>query len=440
MSTYSSSPRHPFPSGTDVANIHELELYQTVNFEGIDDDLAAFQEDEMVQQALHRGVDLKKYGRELENELKQAEADAIALYVQHSPKFNDLHREMEDSDRVLGRMEEMLHGFQADLGEISSEIKHLQEDSLSMSIKLKNRRNVEDRLHAFLEKANISPAVMSHIMSPVVNEPFLDAVTLLGKRLMYLEQTVAASDGSSLDLAPCDTGTGRSLLPELEKLKIKTIAKTKDYFTAQFNALRKPKTNTQMLQQTNLVRYAGLFHFIQREMPAIADDLRSMYVESMGKTVYNLFKSYYTQLIKQESVMATRTDLLVMEDPASLKSLFSQKIDLTKRSDSFALGDRDKVLDQVEKEPILVHLLVAEGQKVPYEVLLRSVLKHLIDAATHEFLFVVDFFRTNPKDTFNRIYGKTIAMLLENLENYLLGCYDVVGILLMVSVIERQLD
>lgn len=66
---------------------------------------------------------------------------------------------MLECDRVLGRMEEMLHGFQADLGEISSEIKHLQEDSLTMSIKLKNRRAVEEKLHLFLEKANISPQV-----------------------------------------------------------------------------------------------------------------------------------------------------------------------------------------------------------------------------------------------------------------------------------------
>jgi hypothetical protein len=46
-------------------------LYDDINFEEIDEDLAAFQEDEMVQQALHRGVDLKKYGNELERDLRQ---------------------------------------------------------------------------------------------------------------------------------------------------------------------------------------------------------------------------------------------------------------------------------------------------------------------------------------------------------------------------------
>lgn len=42
-----------------------------INFDQIDEDLASFQEDEMVQQALSRGVDLKKYGDDLEKELKK---------------------------------------------------------------------------------------------------------------------------------------------------------------------------------------------------------------------------------------------------------------------------------------------------------------------------------------------------------------------------------
>lgn len=47
------------------------DFYNDINFEGIDEDLAAFQEDEAVQQALQRGVDLKKYGNELELELRK---------------------------------------------------------------------------------------------------------------------------------------------------------------------------------------------------------------------------------------------------------------------------------------------------------------------------------------------------------------------------------
>ena len=40
----------------------------------------------------------------------------------------------------VNRMESMLSGFQADLGNISEEIKYLQEQSSSMSVKLRNRK------------------------------------------------------------------------------------------------------------------------------------------------------------------------------------------------------------------------------------------------------------------------------------------------------------
>jgi hypothetical protein len=51
-----------------------------INFGEIDEDLAAFQEDELVQQALHRGVDLDKYGKELERDLRQVRYESLGIY------------------------------------------------------------------------------------------------------------------------------------------------------------------------------------------------------------------------------------------------------------------------------------------------------------------------------------------------------------------------
>lgn len=200
--------------------------------------------------------------------------ESVSEFVAYNQQFLDLHGEMQDCDRILGRMEEMLRGFQADLGEISSEIKHLQDDSLFMNVKLKNRRAVEEKLNLFLEKTSIPSSLTSNIMHPTVNEAFLEAVIILADRLKYLEQVSAPHDGSSLDIPPAETFAGRTLLPELEKLKIKAISKIKDYFTTQISLIRKPKTNIQILQQNSLLKYSPLFHFIQRENGIVADDLR----------------------------------------------------------------------------------------------------------------------------------------------------------------------
>lgn len=371
------------------------------NFDEIDEDLAAFQEDEMVKLALQRGVDLKKYGKELEKELKAGEAELVIQHVENNPKVVELHKQMQECDAVLARMQDMLQGFQADLGGISEEIKHLQDESLSMNIKLKNRRGAEGKLDKFLKNASLSPDHVTAIMSSNVSEGFVEAVINLGNKLKYLQQTDIPRDGSSLDIPPSETYTGQTILPELEKLKLRAIAKSRDYFIGQFSSLRKPKTNVQIIQQNSLLKFAPLLLFIQREMPSVGDELRLIYIESMGRTLYNLFKSYYLQLLKLDMVIGTKTDLIVVEE-ATLKSIFSNKMNVNKKFDIFSLGDRDKILDLIESEPILLHVALAESQKYTYEAILRSIVKHLSDAATNEFLFVIDFFKTSPKDTFNK--------------------------------------
>jgi hypothetical protein len=329
-------------------------------------------------------------------------------------------------------------GFQADLGGISEEIKHLQDESLSMSIRLKNRRAAEDTIHRFLENASINATMTEHIVSPEVNEAFLEAVVSLSSKLKFLQQSSPAEDGSSLDIPPADTYAGRSLLPDLEKLKIRAITKARDYFIAQFQALRSPKTNVKMVQHNSLVKYAPLLHFVQQEAPGAADDLRLVYGESMGKTLQNLFKSYCSQLLKLDLTMATKNDLIAVEE-AALKNVFTQKVNMSKRTDAFSLGDRDKILDQIESEPILLHVALAESVKYPFEAIFRSIIKHLSDAATNEFLFILDFFnQSQMRETFNRIFGRTLSLVLEFLENYLLNCYDSIGLLLVIRVTHMQ--
>ena len=83
---------------------------------------------------------------------------------------------------------------------------------------------------------------------------------------------------------------------------------------------------------------------------------------------------------------------LFMQDAAA-RSLFSTKSDPSKRGDGFNMGDRDSILDAVEAGPILVHVALAEGNQFPYEAIMRSVFKHLMDSATSEYLFTIEFFK-----------------------------------------------
>jgi hypothetical protein len=162
---------------------------------------------------------------------------------------------------------------------------------------------------------------------------------------------------------------------------------------------------------------------------------RTIYVESMGKTIFNLFKSYYAQLLKLDANVMDRKDMIAVEESVlkssagggssilfgSTSSMGSSSAGgslsstitgsgssgahshMSKRSEIFTLADnRIQIMETAESAPaILVHVAMAESQKYPFEAIWRSVVKHLIDAATNEFLFIVDFFKTSQQSTFN---------------------------------------
>ena len=418
--------------------------FEDIDLEGLEEDMAEFHKDEIVEAALNKGVDLKKYYVDLERNLKVAEADCVSQYVDNSDKVADLHRNIQTCDGTLSRIEEMLLRFQGDLGGISEEIKHLQNESVSMNVRLKNRKAVEELLKYFIENAVLSPDDADAINHKPINEQFLQAVLSLNEKLQFLTRTAVGVGGKDLGVAPCETMAGKELIPEMMTLKTRAIARTKEFFIANIAEMKKGKTNINMIQQNSLVKYAKLFKILLREAPQMGEEVRGSYVDIMQKLVTNLFKNYYAALLKMEIIVATKADVLVIAD-APMKSLFTQKIDFSFNKDkssaggeTFALNGRDEIISDMESSPILVHVATAEKARYHFEVLFRSLLKHLVDAASNEFLFLLDFFQTEVHDTFYKIYGRGLSLILENLEDYMLSCYDVVSLLLCIRITQSM--
>lgn len=213
------------------------------------------------------------------------------------------------------------------------------------------------------------------------------------------------------------------------------MAQSREYFLHKIGELRRPKTNVQMIQKNAMLKFSHLFHFLMESAPAIAEEVQSTYVESMSRTLHGLFRAYHTQLVRLQLEVANRHDLIAVEENA-VRSLFSTKVDLSKRTDAFTLNDRGAILEEIDVGPVLVHVAVAEGRRFPYEAIFRSIQKHLMDAATSEYLFCLDFFNaaSHSRDLFNRIFARTLSLCLEQLENYLFSCHDAIGLLLMIRL------
>lgn len=416
-----------------------------IDFDELDDYLELFQQDGVIKEALSKGVDLREYAQQIEEELRAAEAASVSQYVMKSADIVELHDEVQDCDNLLAKMQEMLLGFQADLGGISDEIRHLQDESIGMNVKLKNRRETEDKLQTYLDQVAVAPSLVKTIDEGEVNEAYLHALVTLNGKLRYAALSDPDPSGSSFDLVPSQTAAFNDVEAQLKKLKARAIARIREFLLAKMNEVKKPKTNVQMVQQNTLLPMKYLVTFLADNAPGVEEEFREVYAEAMSKTLVNVFKSYHTGLMKFHEEVAARTDVIVV-DEQSLKGIFSYRVNLSKRNDTFSVTEREKILETASAPPLILHVAQQEGLKLSYEAVFRNVQQHLMDSATSEYLFLIEFFKpTNQqenvfrsRDLFMRVFAKTLSLCLENMENYLFTCYDAIGLLLMIRLTYAQ--
>mmetsp|Transcript_4401 Transcript_4401/g.7830 ORF Transcript_4401/g.7830 Transcript_4401/m.7830 type:complete len:769 (+) Transcript_4401:38-2344(+) len=446
------TPKNGTPATTTNGGMSEQD-----ESERLSADLALFLSDPNLQSALADGsLDLSSYSSTINSELSTLERECIALHRQAAPDIRTLREEMDVCDSILAGLHEMLLGFQADLSGLSGDIRQLQDQSRSLAVQVDNRRDTEEGLRLFLERIVVPPNLAHVVCRGEVDELFLECVKDLEEKYAYVRMTERdlkepdCSDPglvSSAGIPPASTVAGKEMVEHLSKLRLQAVDRTRAYFLKVMKQLRRPKTHVRMIQSHALLKYEYLVDFLLVASPTIHAEIRDVYVESMSKTLYTLFRTYHKQLLLLDMRLATRVDLIAVEE-AALRDAFSTKVNMRKRGDAFVLGDRAKVLDgaitaetggdaatALTSSPINAHLALMSGDKYSYEMIFRSIMSHLIDSATNEYVFARQFFKEyGQDDCWHSIFGKTLSLVLEQLENYLFNCHDAIAILLMIKL------
>ncbi|XP_037398773.1 vacuolar protein sorting-associated protein 52 homolog isoform X2 [Pygocentrus nattereri] len=395
----------------------------------VDIHIQANLEDELVKEALKTGVDLRQYSKQVEAELQRIEQASIKDYIKESQNIASLHNQITACDSILERMEEMLSSFQSDLSSISSEIQTLQQQSVSMSVRLKNRQAVRSQLSQLVDELVVPSTMISVILdSPVTEQEFLEQLHELNNKINFAKElsfreTLACADIQDI----------------VDRLKIKAVSKIREFILQKIYSFRKPMTNYQIPQNT-LLKYRFFYQFLLANERTVAKEIRDEYVDTMSKIYYSYFKSYSSRLLKvQYEDVADKDDLMGVEDTA--KKGFFSKPSLKSRNTIFTLGQRGAVLSPAELEaPILIPHAAQRGDcRYPYETLFRSQHYALLDNGCREYLFLSDFFMVagnSALDLFNSVMGKTLSMFL-NMLTYVSDCYDSIAIFLCIHIILR---
>ncbi|XP_014453158.2 vacuolar protein sorting-associated protein 52 homolog isoform X2 [Alligator mississippiensis] len=394
----------------------------------VDIHIQANLEDALVQEALKTGVDLRQYSKQVELELQQNEHASIRDYIKESKNIASLHNQITACDTILERMEQMLSTFQCDLSSISSEIQTLQEQSVAMNLRLKNRQAVRSQLSQLVDELVVPANMISTILeAPVTEQEFLEQLHELNNKINYVKEQAFRETMACADVQHV-----------LEKLKVKAVTKIREFILQKIYSFRKPMTNYQ-IPQNALLKYRFFYQFLLGNERAVAQELREQYVETMSKIYLSYFKSYTSRLMKiQYEEVADKDDLMGVEDTA--KKGFFSKPSLKNRNTIFTLGNRGSVIGAAELEGPIIVPHTAQKSDYPFESLFRSQHYALLDNSCREYLFLCDFFMvTGPsaQDLFNTVMGKTLAMFLKHMDAYVCDCYDSIAVFLCIHIVLR---
>ncbi|XP_032644298.1 vacuolar protein sorting-associated protein 52 homolog [Chelonoidis abingdonii] len=306
----------------------------------VDIHIQANLEDSLVQEALKTGVDLRQYSKQVELELQHIEHASIRDYIKESKNITSLHNQITACDAILERMEQMLSSFQCDLSSISCEIQTLQEQSVAMNLRLKNRQAVRSQLSQLVDELVVPAAMISTILeAPVTEQDFLEQLHELNNKMNYVKEqafreTMACTDVHNV----------------LDRLKVKAVTKIREFVLQKIYSFRKPMTNYQ-IPQNALLKYRFFYQFLLGNERSVAQELREQYVETMSKIYLSYFKSYTSRLMKiQYEEVAEKDDLMGVEDTAKKDILASCAWTAaflgTLRGGKGVLGEPPRVLGQ----------------------------------------------------------------------------------------------
>jgi len=414
----------------------DLPPFEPVDFTDLQEFIRAAGEtgkDDPVALALERGVhETRRVAADIDGQLQVLEEASIDDYVESFQSFENLHKEIKATDSVLEKMEQMLGTFQSDLSGISDEIRVLQGDSLQMNMKLRNRRALQSLMTEYVGSVVVSPQLVRQICDEEINDNYLGYLSELNRKLDHVRQN------DMQKLPSCAQST-----PQLERLRTTAVARVKKFLIHKIESLKTPKTNIQIIQRNVLVRYKFFTQFLAEHHATVADEVRSFYIKTMSALYLKQFKNYTSCLQKLElENTPTRMDMIVSDQTGgSTMSLLStlglaKSTSLKEKGNVFSLSGRDSILQELEKDPIIAH---AQQNKAKYyhEQLFRSHQMLLMDTAASEFLFLGDFFDTQgDHKLFGAVFGSTTQFFLDSLETFLAGCWDSVGLLLMIRIVE----
>ncbi|KAF8985865.1 Vacuolar protein sorting-associated protein 52 [Haplosporangium bisporale] len=228
---------------------------------------------------------------------------------------------------------------------------------------------------------------------------------------------------------------------EIQTLQTKSsVEKIREFLLTKIKSFRIPNTNVQIMQHSVLLKYKELNQFVMERHSDVATEIRQTYANTLRWYFSNQFEHYALGLERLQYVMGDKYEMLCTDESAR-KGLFGTTKILHQKANVFAVSNRLDTLRNNDAGLILIHVANEKNMKYPYEALFRSFNLALIDNASSEYLFLIEYFSKIPQpdvegiqSVFAQIFEPTLKLGLANVKEYADSSYDAIGILLCLRI------
>ncbi|KAK8893171.1 Vacuolar protein sorting-associated protein 52 [Tritrichomonas musculus] len=374
---------------------------QDVDFDEMEQDIEQFAQDPSVREVLSVGVDLQNYGSEIQRQLKVVENESIEDYLHQVPYMKQLHEEIDQIDRNLETIENSLSQFKGSLGQLSSDICTLQTRSQAITIKLTNRKNLEQYLGQYARDISLSREFINQIVNGVVDSRYATCLQQLNRKLELVKgfssnnspyqnrqrTSMTHSNSSTMENFASSYAAAKEVRIPLDRLRLKASENIRNWLVARINHLRDYYGTDQVAVQNDLLKSKYLFTFLKKNAPDIESSMREYYVAIMSRIYLENFKVIAKMVYKRMNPISTMNEMIV--PIVQKQSFFSTKQTISSSTLFFELGeDRHRLLHDILSPP----QPFGDDVHYPVEALVRSLYQTLIDTITAEISFSRDFF------------------------------------------------
>ena len=329
-----------------------------------------------------------------------------------------MFKNFEESDEILNKLETNLSFFKNKLSEINNDMKMLQNKSSELTVKLKNRKELEEELFKLLDSIILAPEFLNDIICKDIDDEFINKIN-------KLEEKLQTFTGGELP----ESNAINEIIPELRKTLAKVCSKIYSHILNTFLMLNKPGTNIQIIQKNVFLKMKQLVIFLKKHAPSMYTELLNKYVSLMEKIYLNSTTKYCQELIK-----------LIFTKPEKFSLTLTEELN----KEFFSLVEKRKqdTIKNIEKESIIPLYALTKKETYYNEQIFQSLNKFLMDLITWEVLFFNDFFDMGIQQSavyLNNIYKTSVNLIFEFVQKNLINKNaDYFSVSLMIIVDYEQ--